>query len=59
MGDIGQKFSDKNNKYKNIRSTILLKKLLMRLNIKIILEIILISTLLLKHRKFRNIKIKC
>ncbi len=28
MGDIGQKFSDKNNKYKNIRSTILLKKVI-------------------------------
>ena len=26
MGDIGEKFSDKNNKFKNIRSTILLKK---------------------------------
>ena len=25
MGDIGQMFSDKNNKFKNIRSTILLK----------------------------------
>ena len=28
MGDIGQKFSDKNNKFKNIRSTILLKKVI-------------------------------
>ena len=28
MGDIGEKFSDKNKKYKGIRSTILLKKLL-------------------------------
>ena len=26
MGDIGEKFSDKNKKLKNIRSTILLKK---------------------------------
>ena len=26
MGDIGEKFSDKNSKYKNIRSTVLLKK---------------------------------
>ena len=26
MGDIGQMFSDKNKKYKNIRSTILLKQ---------------------------------
>jgi len=28
MGDIGEKFSDKNKKYKNIRSTILLNKVL-------------------------------
>ena len=28
MGDIGEKFSDKNKKYKNIRSTILLKNIL-------------------------------
>ena len=27
MGDIGNKFSDKNNKYKNIRSTILLRQI--------------------------------
>ena len=28
MGDIGQMFSDKNKKFKNIRSTILLQKFL-------------------------------
>ena len=28
MGDIGQKFSDKSKKFKNIRSTILLKKII-------------------------------
>ncbi len=28
MGDIGQMFSDKNNKFKNIRSIILLKKVM-------------------------------
>ena len=28
MGDIGQMFSDKNKKFKNIRSTILLKKVM-------------------------------
>ena len=28
LGDIGKLFSDKNKKYKNIRSTIMLKKLL-------------------------------
>jgi 2-C-methyl-D-erythritol 4-phosphate cytidylyltransferase/2-C-methyl-D-erythritol 2,4-cyclodiphosphate synthase len=30
MGDIGQMFSDKNKKFKNIRSTILLKKVIER-----------------------------
>ena len=28
MGDIGEKFSDKNKKFKNIRSTILLRKII-------------------------------
>ena len=28
MGDIGQKFSDKSKRYRNIRSTVLLKKVL-------------------------------
>jgi len=31
MGDIGEKFSDKNKKYKNIRSTILLSKLVKKI----------------------------
>ena len=31
MGDIGEKFSDKNKKYKNIRSTILLSKLIKKI----------------------------
>ncbi len=34
MGDIGQMFSDKNKKFKNIRSTILLKKVVSLINIK-------------------------
>ena len=34
MGDIGEKFSDKNNKYKNIRSTILLKNIMDQINLK-------------------------
>ena len=34
MGDIGDKFSDKNKKYKNIRSTILLKKIIRSNKIK-------------------------
>ena len=34
MGDIGEKFSDKNKKYKNIRSTILLKKIIYQIKSK-------------------------
>ena len=34
MGDIGDKFSDKNKKYKNIRSTILLKKIINQIKLK-------------------------
>jgi len=34
MGDIGDKFSDTDNRYKNIRSTILLKKILVNIKVK-------------------------
>ena len=34
MGDIGEKFSDKDKKFKNIRSTILLKKIIKQVKIK-------------------------
>ena len=34
MGDIGQKFSNKNKKFKNIRSTILLKKIISKIKFK-------------------------
>ena len=34
MGDIGQKFSNKSKKYKNIRSTILLKKIINEIKLK-------------------------
>ncbi len=34
MGDIGQMFSDKNKKFKNIRSTILLKKVIKQIRLK-------------------------
>ena len=34
MGDIGEKFSDKNKKFKNIRSTILLKKIIIEIKSK-------------------------
>ena len=31
MGDIGEKFSDKNKNFKNIRSTILLSKIIKKI----------------------------
>ena len=34
MGDIGEKFSDKNKKFKNIRSTILLSKIIKQIKTK-------------------------
>ena len=34
MGDIGQLFSDKNKKFKNIRSTILLEEVIKKINLK-------------------------
>ena len=34
MGDIGEKFSDKNSKYKNVRSTVLLKKIVNQIKLK-------------------------
>ena len=34
MGDIGKKFSDKNKKYKNVRSTILLRKIINEIKLK-------------------------
>ena len=34
MGDIGQLFSDKNKKFKNIRSTILLEKVIKMIKLK-------------------------
>ena len=34
MGDIGEKFSDKNKKFKNIKSTILLSKIIEQIKIK-------------------------
>ncbi len=34
MGDIGEKFSNKNKKYKNIRSTILLKEIINQIKLK-------------------------
>ena len=34
MGDIGQMFSDKSKKFKNIRSTILLKRVINKIKFK-------------------------
>ena len=34
MGDIGEKFSDKNKGYKNIRSTVLLEKIIEQIQLK-------------------------
>ena len=34
MGDIGERFSDKNKKFKNISSTILLKKIIREIKMK-------------------------
>ena len=34
LGDIGEKFSDKSKKFKNIRSTILLKKIIEEIKVK-------------------------
>ena len=61
MGDIGEKFSNKNKKYKNIRSTILLKKIVKQIKLKnyIINNIdINIITQKPKISKFKNKMIK-
>ena len=57
MGDIGQMFSDKNKKFKNIRSTILLKKVIELIKMKgyLINNIdINIITQTPKIKKFKN-----
>ena len=62
MGDIGQKFSDKNNKYKNIRSTILLKNVINEIKYKnyFINNIdINIITQTPKISKYKNKMLKC
>ena len=61
MGDIGENFSNKNKKYKNIRSTILLKKIVEQIKSKnyIINNIdINIITQKPKITKFKNKMIK-
>ena len=57
MGDIGEKFSDKNKKYKNIRSTILLDKVIKNIKSKnfdinnIDINVITQTPKLKKHKK--------
>jgi len=57
MGDIGEKFSDKSKKFKNIRSTILLKKILKDMKLKkcfinnLDVNIILQTPKIKKHKK--------
>jgi len=62
MGDIGEKFSDKNKKFKNIRSTILLKKIIKQINknnFSINNIDINIITQKPKIKKFKKIIISC
>jgi 2-C-methyl-D-erythritol 4-phosphate cytidylyltransferase/2-C-methyl-D-erythritol 2,4-cyclodiphosphate synthase len=61
MGDIGQKFSDKNKKFKNIRSTYLLKKVINQIKFKgyVVNNIdINIITQTLKIKKYKKNMIK-
>ena len=57
MGDIGEKFSDKSKKFKNIRSTILLQKILKDMKLKnyfinnLDINIILQTPKIKKHKK--------
>ena len=57
MGDIGEKFSDKSKKFKNIRSTILLQKILKDIKLKnysinnLDINIILQTPKIKKHKK--------
>ena len=57
MGDIGEKFSDKNKKYKNIRSTILLSKLIKKIKKKYLINNIDIN-IIAQTPKIQKYKIK-
>ena len=67
MGDIGEKFSNKNKKYKNIRSTVLLKKVIYQIKLNnysinnIDINIITQTPKISKHknRMIRNISKLC
>ena len=60
MGDIGQKFSDKSKKYKNIRSTILLSKLIKQIKKNYLINNIDINIIAQtpKIRKYKSKMIK-
>ena len=65
MGDIGKMFPDKDKKFKNIRSTILLKKVIMKIKSKgfsinnLDVNIITQTPKINKYRKNRNISKLC
>ena len=58
MGDIGQMFSDKSDKFKNIRSTILLKKVLKQVKLKGYLINNIDINIITQTPKIKNYKIK-
>jgi 2-C-methyl-D-erythritol 4-phosphate cytidylyltransferase / 2-C-methyl-D-erythritol 2,4-cyclodiphosphate synthase len=58
MGDIGEKFSDKNKKFKNIRSTILLKKIIEEIKTKGYLINNLDINIITQKPKIQKYKIK-
>ena len=58
MGDIGQMFSDKNKKFKNIRSTILLKKVLDQMKFKGYLVNNIDINIITQTPKIKNLKNK-
>ena len=58
MGDIGEKFSDKNKKFKNIRSTILLKKIIKEVKVNDYLINNLDINIITQRPKIQNYKKK-
>ena len=58
MGDIGEKFSDKNKKYKNVRSTILLSKVINQIKNKNYLINNIDINIITEKPKIKNYKTK-
>ena len=56
MGDIGEKFSDKNKKFKNIRSTILLDKVVKQIEVDGYIINNLDINIIAQRPKIKNIK---